>query len=144
MSLTRRRLAGLALLPAFTLPAAAQEPRDEARQVVVLMAWFYQQGQPMDLLALPLVHRLRAALARADIDGDVVMKNPANRMESPEIGWSQRIDDQKSRVILRFSEQGQRAEVEILFDRASGPWLITDIRNRDGRSLRKQLQIPAP
>jgi hypothetical protein len=123
-------------------PASAQEPRDEPREISLLMAWFYQQGQPPDLLDLPLVDRLRAALAKADIDGDVVMTNPANRMEQVQIGWSQRIDGQRSRVMIRFRERGQPQEIEMVFDKASGPWLITDIRNRDGRSLRKLLQVP--
>jgi hypothetical protein len=137
----RLGLALLALLLA-AWPAPAQEPRDEPREIALLMAWFYQQGQPPDLLDLPLVDRLRSALAKADIDGDVVMTNPANRMEQVQIGWSQRIDGQRSRVMIRFRERGQPQEIELLFDRASGPWLITDIRNRDGRSLRKLLQIP--
>ena len=97
---------------------------------------------PPDPARLPLVDRLHAALARADIDGDVVMRNPENPMEKPEIGGSQRIDQQRARVIVRFLEKGQPGEIEILYDRASGPWLISDIRNRDGRSLRKWLQIP--
>lgn len=134
----------LAGLTALSAPATAQEPRDEPREIARLIAWRYSLGQPPDPARLPLVDRLRTALARADIDGDVVMRNPENRMEQAEIGGSQRIDHQRSRILIRFREQGQPGEIEILFDRASGPWLITDIRNRDGRSLRSLLQIPAP
>lgn len=133
------------LLAGFTAlgaPAQAQEPRDEPREIVRRIAWRYTHGQPPDPARLPLVDRLLAALARADIDGDVVMRNPANRMEQAETGWSQRIDHQRARVLLRFREKGAPGEVEFLFDRASGPWLITEIRNRDGRSLRRLLQIP--
>ncbi|WP_284177101.1 hypothetical protein [Rhabdaerophilum sp. SD176] len=134
----------LAGFMALGAPAGAQEPRDEPREIVRLIAWRYTLGPPPDPASLPLVDRLLRALARADIDGDVVMRNPENRMEQAETGWSQRIDHQRVRLVLRFREKGQPGEVEFLFDRASGPWLITDIRNRDGRSLRKLLQIPAP
>jgi hypothetical protein len=134
----------LAGLTALSAPATAQEPRDEPREIARLIAWRYSLGQPPDPARLPLVDRLRTALARADIDGDVVMRNPENRMEQPESGWSQRIDHQRARLVLRFREKGEPGEVEFLFDRASGPWLITEIRNRDGRSLRKLLQIPTP
>jgi hypothetical protein len=122
--------------------ALAQEPRDEPREIARRLVHAYAQGMPPDPARLPLVDRLLAALARADIDGDVVMRNPENPMEKPEIGGSQRIDQQRARVIVRFLEKGQAGEIEILYDRASGLWLISDIRNRDGRSLRKWLQIP--
>lgn len=144
--MTRRTALVLALaaLAPLASPGRAQEPRDEPREIVRWIAWRYGLGRPPDPARLPLVDRLRTAFARADIDGDVVMRNPENRMEQAEIGATQRIDDQRCRLVLRFREAGEPGEVEFLFDRASGPWLITDIRNRDGRSLRKLLQIPTP
>lgn len=137
--LTFGLLAGVFLLPA---PAQAQEPRDEPREIIRRIAYAYGRSPAPDLATLPLVHRLRAAMARADIDGDVVLRDPAKPLEQPSVGWSQRLDDQRARVTLHFVDQGRPAMVEFLFDRASGPWLITEIRNADGRSLRRLLQIP--
>lgn len=143
--MTRRTALLLALAAlAGPDPGRAQEPRDEPREIVRWIAWRYGLGRPPDPARLPLVDRLRTALARADIDSDVVMRHSENRMEKAEIGATQRIDDQRARLVLRFREAGEPGEVEFLFDRASGPWLITEIRNRDGRSLRKLLQIPTP
>ncbi len=126
------------------LPPPTEPSLEPARAIVENILRSRQENQPLDLSRWPLVPRIRAALAKADIEPDALFAPPGETGFRFSIEAPTRPGDKQARIEARIETPPGKARLTFDLDRTSGAWLITDIRHENGTSLRQMLQIPAP
>lgn len=127
-------------------PARAEPPPVPPPAIAIHIVESYKSARPITLLRMPLVDRLRRALARTDLASEHIVEHPAEGLRDIHIATDSfaegRISDGKKRSItLEYKIRGDTHRITFEFDRTSGDWLITDLLTANGESLRKALQI---
>ena len=134
----------------FLLPAGgavhAEPPPVPPPAIVLHIVTSYQGKAPISLHDMPFVYRLRSAFRRADLPNDYLFELPVEGLQSIRVTsdsfLERRIVDLKKRTIeIEFKRTGNMQRMIFDFDRTSGEWLITDIRDQRGGGLRQLLQI---
>lgn len=138
----RRWLLGCLWGGLMVVASAGVDLYDEPRSIVEAILDGYTAGKPPLHEKLPLVHRLRTALARTDLAVDIVVNAQDYDVSGIVTLPTRMTDRQRGTVEAQFSNMGRQTRVFFDFDRTSGDWLITDIRHSRGTSLRGMLQIP--
>lgn len=130
-------------------PPAPSEPSPGPRTILVRELNALLGGRPPDLLRWPLVERVRQALARTDLAGDILSGGGEARIVGFRLERERGLEARRRTLeaVLFLDNAGRPLRLRALtfeFDATQGEWQLSDIRDATGNSLRRELQLSPP